>query len=151
MSLHLSSARGAARRIVLSCDVAGCPVQVEPPPIESWRSDTDARAWARDHAVGWTHDPARQTDYCPPHAAFSTAPAAGVLPPRPTTAARDQAGNPLNRDEYAQRLRAQLAAGAPGQATAKVAARLLDELAAVYRGESIGTLAHDVAALLDRG
>src|ERR1700754_285568 len=72
LSLHLSSARGAARRVVLSCDVAGCPVQVEPPPIESWRNDADARAWARDHAVGWTHDPARQTDYCPPHAAFST-------------------------------------------------------------------------------
>jgi hypothetical protein len=146
LSLHLSSERGTARRVVLSCDVAGCPVQVEPPPIESWRNDTDARAWAREHAEGWIHDPVRQTDYCPTHAAFSAAPAAGVLPPRPTTAARDQAGNPLNRDEYAERLRKQLAEGGG----TVVAARLLDELAGIYRGEPIGTLAHDVAALLDR-
>ncbi|GIF50820.1 hypothetical protein DFJ67_0568 [Asanoa ferruginea] len=146
MSLHLSTARGAARRVVLSCDVAGCPVQVEPPPIESWRNDADARAWARDHAEGWIHDPVRQTDYCPTHAAFGTAPAAGVVPPRPTTAARDQAGNPLDRDDYAERLRRRLAEGG----ATEVAARLLDELAAIYRGETIGALAHDVAALLER-
>jgi hypothetical protein len=98
------------------------------------------------HARDWTHDPARQTDYCPSHAASSTAPAAGVAPPRPTTAARDEAGNPLDRDEYAQRLRTRLAAGEE----ATVAARLLEELAGIYRGETIGTLAYDVAALLDR-
>ena len=146
MSLHVSSARGAARRVVLSCDVAGCPVQVEPPPIESWRNDTDASSWARDHAEGWTHDPVRRTDYCPTHAAFSTAPAAGDVPPRPTVTARDPAGNPLHRDEYVDRLREQLAERGP----AVVAARLLDELAGIYRGESMGTLAHDVAALLER-
>jgi len=146
VSLHLSSARGAARRVVLSCDVAGCPVQIEPPPIESWRNDADARVYAREHAKGWTHDPARQTDYCPTHAASSTAPAAGVVPPRPTTAARDEAGNPLDRDEYARRLRARLSEG--GEVA--VAARLLEELAGIYRGETIGALAQDVAALLDR-
>ncbi|MEV4622442.1 hypothetical protein AB0J74_27475 [Asanoa sp. NPDC049573] len=158
MSLHLSSARGTARRVVLSCDVAGCAVQVEPPPIESWRNDADARVWARDHAAGWTHDPVRRTDYCPAHAAFSVAPAAGAVAPRPTMTARDNAGNPLNRDEYAEQLRKQLAGdrpvtGAPGAVTtaqAAIAARLLDELAGVYHGESIGTLAHEVATLLDR-
>ena len=34
-------------------------------------------------------------------------------------------------------------------AQAAVAARLLDELAGVYRGESLGLLAHELSALLD--
>ena len=142
---------------MLSCDVAGCPVQLEPPAIEAWRSDTDARSWARDHAVGWTFDPVRQTDYCPQHAHFSAAPAADLVPPRPTAAARDQAGNPLNRDEYAGDLRARLAVDdqSPGQtlmltaAQGVVAARLLDELAGVYRGETLGLLAQELSALFD--
>lgn len=156
MSIHISKG-GGLRRVVLSCDAAGCPVQLEPPAAESWRSDTDARAWARDHAIGWTHDPIHQTDYCPAHAELSTAPAVGVIPPRPTAAARDRAGNPLNRDEYALLLRARLTdEGRPaGNALtltashAAVAARLLDELAAIYRGEHLGTLAHELSVLLD--
>jgi hypothetical protein len=157
VSIHLSSERGTLRRVVLSCDVAGCPVQLEPPAVEAWRNDADARSWARDHAVGWTSDPIRQTDYCPEHAHFSTAPAADLVPPRPTSAARDRAGNPLNRDEYAERLRERLADGgrSTGQplmltaAQAAVTARLLDELAGVYRDESLGLLAHELSALLD--
>jgi hypothetical protein len=154
VSIHLTSGGGALRRVVLSCDLAGCPVQSEPPAIEAWRNDADARSWARDHAVGWTFDPIRQTDYCPEHARFSTAPAAGVVPPRPTATTRDRTGNPLNRDEYAERLRDQLGGGeATGPtltaAQAAVAARLLDELAGVYRGESLGELAHELSALLD--
>lgn len=157
MSIHLSSERGALRRVVLSCDVAGCPVQVEPPATERWRSDSDALSWARDHAVGWTHDPVRKSDYCPQHAAFSTAPAADAVPPRPTATVRDRAGNPLNRDEYAVDLRARLTDGGPSAkyaptlttAQAAVAARLLDELAGIYRGESLGTLAHELSVLLD--
>ena len=100
--------------------------------------------------------PIRQTDYCPEHAGFSTAPVAGVVPPRPTAAARDRAGNPLNRDEYADLLRARLADGGPpgGQpamltaAQAAVAAGLLDELAGVYRGESLGALARELSDVL---
>lgn len=137
--------------------MAGCPVQSEPPPIEAWRNDTDARAWAREHASGWTADPIRQTDYCPAHAGFSVAPVAGVVPPRPTAAARDRAGNPLNRDEYAELLRARLTdGGRPAgpavpltAAQAAVAAGLLDELAGVYRGESLGVLARDMSDVLD--
>jgi hypothetical protein len=156
VSIHLSIGAGGLRRVVLSCDVAGCPVQLEPPAAERWRSDSDARSWARDHAVGWTLDPARQTDYCPEHAEFSTIPAADVAAPRPTATVRDGAGNPLNRDEYAVRLRAQLTDG--GRSTghvlltatqAAVVARLLDELAGVYRGESVGTLAHELSAVID--
>ena len=156
MSIHLSSGGGTLRRVVLSCDVAGCPVQMEPPAAERWRSDDDARTWAREHAVGWTYDAVRQTDYCPEHAEFSTIPAADVVAPRPTAAVRDRAGNPLNRDEYAVRLRARLTDG--GRSTghalltagqAAVAARLLDELAGVYRGESLGKLAHELSILLD--
>jgi hypothetical protein len=158
VSIHLSTEGGMLRRVVLSCDVAGCAVQVEPPAAERWRSDTDARSWARDHAVGWTSDPLRQTDYCPEHAEFSTAPAADVVAPRATATVRDRAGNPLNRDEYAERLRARLTdRGRPTPhipmltaAEAVVAARLLDELAGVYPGESLGTLAHDLSVLLDR-
>ena len=155
LSIHLSSERGALRRVVLSCDVAGCPVQLEPPATEGWRSDSDARSWARDHAVGWTGDPIRQTDYCPEHAEFSTA--ADVVPPRPTATVRDRAGNPLNRDEYAVHLRARLTDGGgttgPGlmltAAEAAVVARLLAELAGVYIGEGLGTLAHELSALLE--
>ena len=157
MSIHVSSGRGVLRRVVLSCDLAGCPVQIEPPPIEGWRSDVDARSWARDHAVRWTFDRVRLTDYCPEHADFSTAPAADAIPPRPTSSARDQAGNPLDRDEYAAVLRTRLSGnGRPAEhslqltgAQAGVIARLLDELADVYRGESLGALAHDLSALVD--
>ncbi len=157
MSIHLSSGGGTLRRVVLSCDLAGCPVQVEPPAIERWRNDSDAQSWARKHALGWTCDPVRQTDYCPEHAEFSTIPAADVVPPRPTATARDRAGNPLNRDEYAVNLRARLSDGSrpTGHAPmltavqAAVVARLLDELAGVYRGESMGTLAHELSVLLD--
>jgi hypothetical protein len=155
VSIHLSSGGGALRRVVLSCDVAGCPVQSEPRAAEQWRSDADARSWARDHAVGWTHDPVHQTDYCPEHASFSTAGADQLSPARPTAAARDRHGNPLNRDEYAARLRERLtdanaSAGRPSSLTAvqaAVVAHLLNELAGVYRGESLGTLAHELAAL----
>jgi hypothetical protein len=158
VSIHLSSGGGGSlRRVVLSCDVAGCPVQSEPPAIEAWRNDADARSWARDHAVGWTSDPIRQTDYCPEHARFSAAPAADLVPPRPTATARDGAGNPLDRDEYAERLRERLADGGRSAgptlmltaAQAAVAARLLDELAGVYRGESLGLVARELSALLD--
>jgi hypothetical protein len=143
--------------VVLSCDVAGCPVQLEPPAAERWRSDADARSWARDHATGWTRDPVRGTDYCPDHAESSTLPAAGVVSPRPTAAIRDRSGNPLNRDDYAAQLRAQLAesgrsAGHRPTLTAgqaEVVARLLDELAGVYRGENLGALARELSALLD--
>jgi hypothetical protein len=156
LSIHISKG-GALRRVVLSCDAAGCPVQAEPLATESWRSDTDAQAWARDHAVDWTYDPVRQTDYCPAHAGLSTAPAVGEILPRPTAAARDRAGNPLNRDEYAVLLRARLTeesrptgnALTLTAAHAAVAARLLDELAGVYRGEHLGTLAHELSVLLD--
>jgi hypothetical protein len=130
---------------------------LEPPAIEAWRNDTDARSWARDHAAGWTSDPIRQTDYCPEHARFSKAPAADLAPPRPTATVRDRSGNPLDRDEYTERLRERLVGGdrSAGRtltltaAQAAVAARLLDELAGVYRGESLGTLAQELSALLD--
>ncbi|WP_250036586.1 hypothetical protein [Paractinoplanes maris] len=153
MSIHLS--RGAAqRRVVISCDVAGCPIQLEPPPIEAWRNDTDAKLWARDHAVGWTADQVRQTDYCPEHARFSSAATADLVPPRPTAAARDVAGNPLNRDEYTEGLRERLGRGDRSAGVlltttqAAVTALLLDELAGVYRGESLGTLAEELSALV---
>jgi hypothetical protein len=157
MSIHLSSVRGGLRRVVLSCDVAGCPVQVEPPAIETWRSDADAHSWARDRAVGWTFDPVRLTNYCPKHAELSTAPSADVVPPRPTAAVRDRAGNPLNRDEYAEALRAQLTADVPSTkdpliltaAQTAVVARLLDELAGVYRNESLGVLANELSTMFD--
>jgi hypothetical protein len=156
VTIHVSRG-GTLRRVVLSCDVAGCPVQLEPPAIEAWRDDTDARSWARDHAAGWTSDPIRQTDYCPEHARFSEAAAAGDVPPRPTATVRDPSGNPLDRDEYTGRLRERLADGSYSAgrtvtltaAQAAVAARLLDELAGVYRGESLGTLARDLSAVID--
>ncbi|MGE5827121.1 MAG: hypothetical protein ACM30G_02005 [Micromonosporaceae bacterium] len=156
MSIHISKG-GAERRVVVSCDATGCPVQAEPPATESWRSDTDARSFAREHVVDWTHDPIRQTDYCPGHAELSAAPAAGSVRPRPTAAARDQAGNPLDRDEYTVVLRARLPAAIRPQGAARtltaehaaVVARLLDELAGVYRGEDLGTLAHELSVQLD--
>lgn len=157
MGIHIAREAGGVRRIVLSCDVAGCPVQIEPPPAERWRSDADATSWARDHALGWTHDSGRKTDYCPEHAASSVPPAAGTVAPRPTAAARDSAGNPVNRDIYAEQLRAQLSKESldtdlptslePAQAL--VVARLLDELAGVYRGETIGALAAELSVVLD--
>jgi hypothetical protein len=157
VSVHVSGGGATSRRVVLSCDVAGCPVQVEPPAAERWRSDSDARSWARDHAAGWTYDPVRRTDYCPEHAALSTPSAAEVVPPRPTAAIRDHAGNPLNRDEYAARLRARLIESDPlgprpvlTAAQAEVVARLLDELAGVYTGERLGALARELSVLLDR-
>jgi hypothetical protein len=156
MSIHLSNERGSVRRVVLNCDAAGCPVQLEPSAIEQWRSDADAVSFARSHAVGWTHDPIRQADYCPEHADLSTAPS-GVIPPRPTAAARDKAGNPLNRDEYAVLLRARLTedGGSTERTTALTAAQvsvaisLLGELAGVYRGEDLGRLATELSVLLD--
>jgi hypothetical protein len=157
VSIHLTSGRGTLRRVVLSCDVVGCPVQLEPPAAEGWRSDSDARSWARDHAVGWTCDSVRQTDYCPEHAGFSTVPAADVGRSRPTATVRDPAGNPIDRDEYAVHLQNRLTDGGRSTehaltltaAQAAVVARLLDELAGVYRGESLGTLAHELSVLLD--
>jgi hypothetical protein len=80
---------------------------------------------------------------------------ADVVAPRTTATVRDAAGNPLNRDEYAARLRARLTDGGGSTehalltaAQAAVVARLLDELAGVYRGESLGTLAHELSVLL---
>jgi hypothetical protein len=129
---------------------------LEPSAIERWRSDADALSFARSHAAGWTHDPVRQADYCPEHADLSTA-LSGVVPPRPTAAARDKAGNPLNRDEYAVILRARLAADGGSTertpaltgAQVAVAISLLEELAGVYRGEDLGTLATELSVLLD--
>lgn len=157
VSIHLSGGGATPRRIVLSCDVAGCPVQVEPSAAERWRSDADAGSWARDHSVGWTYDPVRGTDYCPGHAAFSTPPARGAVAPRPSATVRDRAGNPVNRDDYAAQLRAKLGEGSQTtgsppvltRAEADVAARLLDELAGVYRGEDLGTLAGELSRMLD--
>jgi len=70
---------------------------------------------------------------------------------------RDRAGNPVNRDDYAAQLRAQFgegsqATGSPPvltRAQADVVARLLDELAGVYRGEDLGTLAGELSQMLD--
>lgn len=153
MSIHRSGGGATPRRVVLSCGVAGCPVQIEPPPAERWRSDTDALTWARTHATGWSHDPVRGTDYCPAHAEQSTAPAAGQVAPRPTAGIRDSAGNPLNRDDYAAHLRSRLGADSDsaltvGAGQAEVIARLLDELAGVYRDEDLGILASELSELL---
>lgn len=157
MSIHVSGGGGTQRRVVLSCDVAGCPIQAEPPAAERWRNDSDAKSWARAQAAGWIYDPVRGTDYCPDHTQFGTAPVAGTKPPRPTATARDSANNPLNRDDYAADLRTRLTEGGQpsdrgtaltlGQAA--VIARLLDELAGVYRGEDLGTLAGELAVRLD--
>jgi hypothetical protein len=153
MSIHLSTERGSERRVVLSCDAAGCPVQLEPSAIERWRSDTDALAFARGHAVGWTYNSVRRTDYCPEHADLSTA-QPDVAQPRPTAVARDKAGNPLDRDEYAVLLRTRLAenGGSTTVTAAQVAVAigLLKELAGIYRGEDLGTLASELSAQLAR-
>jgi hypothetical protein len=156
VSIHLSGGGATPRRIVLSCDVPGCPVQVEPVAAERWRSDADAGSWARDHTVGWTHDALRGTDYCPDHASLSTPPAEGEVAPRPSATVRDRAGNPVNRDDYAAQLRAQLddrsqpvgAHVALTRAQADVVARLLDELAGVYKSEDLGTLAREISKML---
>jgi hypothetical protein len=155
MTLELSHA-GGQRRLVLGCDATGCPVRLEPPAAERWRSDVDARSWAREQAIGWTHDPGRGTDYCPAHAALSTRPAADVGVTLPTATVRDQAGNPLHRDEYAVALRARLAEAGQSAgghrmltaAEADVVARLLDELAGVYRSEKLGALARELSVLI---
>lgn len=157
MSIQLYGGGGAPRRVLLSCDVAGCPVQLEPPAAERWRSDADALKLARAQAHGWRHDASGDADYCPEHAESSAAESGGKAP-RPTAAARDREGNPLDRDGYAARLREQLAgdgrpsgkAPGPTAAQSEVVARLLDELAGVYDGESLGALAGEQAALLRR-
>ncbi len=153
VSIHVSGGGSARRKIVISCDVAGCPAQVEPAAAEAWRSDLDARSWAREQATGWTPGSDGRSDYCPAH---STSAASGPVTPRPTSAARGPAGEPLDRDEYAVLLRDVLAEvrPTPGDpvmlraAQASVTARLLAELAGVYRGEDLGALAQEVAALL---
>jgi hypothetical protein len=77
--------------------------------------------------------------------------------PHPTAGARDErTGDPLDRGEYAARLRRRLAGDAPDDKAlskvtvglSEVAALLLDELAGVYRGEDLGALAAEVAGLL---
>lgn len=132
-------------------------MQLEPPPAERWRSDADARSFARDRAVGWTCDVVAQTDHCPQHAELNATGAVDAIVSRPTATVRDHSGQPRNRDEYAEHLRALLTDGGRStgdtpKATAAqvaVAARLLSELAGVYRGESLGELAQELATLLD--
>jgi hypothetical protein len=156
MTIELSHGGGGQRRVVLSCDAAGCPVRLEPPAAEQWRSDVDARSWAREQAAGWTRDPVRGADYCPDHAEFSSRPPVDVVVALPTATVRDGVGDPLNRDVYAVQLRARLAEGGPTAAghrmltaaEADVVARLLDELAGVYRGEKLGALARELSTLL---
>jgi hypothetical protein len=158
MTIELSHAGGGQRRVVLTCDATACPLRLEPPAAEHWRSDVDARSWARDQAAGWTHDLGRGTDYCPGHAEFSTRPSVDSAVALPTATVRDRVGNPLNRDEYAVQLRARLAGGeATGDghrmltpAEADVVSRLLDELAGVYRHEKLGALARELSALIHR-
>jgi hypothetical protein len=153
VSIHVSGGGSVRRRIVISCDVAGCPTQVEPAAAEPWRSDVDARSWAREHAVGWALGPDGRSDYCPAHAASA---ASGSVAPRPTATARGPAGDPLNRDEYAVLLRDVLAGvqPTPGDpvmltaAQASVITRLLAELAGVYKGEDLGALAQEVSTLV---
>jgi hypothetical protein len=156
MTIELSHGGGGQRRVVLSCDAAGCPVRLEPPAAEQWRSDVDARSWAREQAAGWKQDPVRGADYCPDHAEFSSRPPVDVVVALPTATVRDGVGDPLNRDVYAVQLRARLAEGGPTAAghrmltaaEADVVARLLDELAGVYRGEKLGALARELSTLL---
>jgi len=70
---------------------------------------------------------------------------------------RDRAGNPVNRDDYVAHLRARLVEGSQEtvsppvltRAQAHVVARLLDELAGVYRGEDLGALAGELSQVLD--
>jgi hypothetical protein len=80
-----------------------------------------------------------------------------MVAPRPSATARDRAGDPLNRDDYAATLRAQLGEASPAttpptvltRAQARVVALLLDELAGVYRGEALGSLAAELARTLN--
>jgi hypothetical protein len=154
VSIDVSGRGSVRRRVVISCDVAGCPVQAEPAAAEAWRSDVDARSWAREQAVGWTPGPDGRSDYCPAH---SERAASGSMTSRPTSTARGPAGEPLDRDEYTVLLRDVLAEvrPTPGDpvmltaAQALVTARLLAELAGVYRGENLAALAKEVSALLD--
>ena len=153
MTVNVSGGRSRPRRVVLSCDVAGCPIQTEPAAAESWRSDLDAISVARDNAPGWTRGSDGQTDYCPEHAGLATTDS--ISRARPTAAARGTEGDPRDRDEYAAALRGKLAAAegsadpmtlTTGQAT--VIALLLDELAGVYRDEDLGGLAHELSHLM---
>ena len=155
MSIHLSSGGGTLRR--------GCSVA-------TWR---DVRSnWSRRLPSGGavtpmpgpglviTRSAGRVTRSAKPTIVPSTPSSArprraGLVAPRPTATVRDGAGNPLNRDEYAVRLRAQLteAGRSTGHALlttpqAAVVAGLLDEMAGVYRGESLGVLAHELSVLL---
>jgi hypothetical protein len=125
--------------------------------FEQWRSDDDARSWARDQAAGWTRDPRRGTDYCPDHAELSSHPPVDAVFTLATATVRDRIGNPLNRDEYAVQLRTRLAEGGPTAgghrmltaAEADVVARLLDEPAGVYRGEKLSGFAREMSVLVD--
>jgi hypothetical protein len=156
MTIEVSRGGSGQRRVVLSCDAAGCQVRLEPPAAEQWRSDVDARSWARSQAAGWTRNPDHNTDYCPAHAELSTGRPIDLVITLPTATIRDPAGDPLNRDEYAAQLRTRLAEGSlTGEghrmltaAEAEVVARLLDELAGVYRGEKLGELARELSTLL---
>jgi hypothetical protein len=64
----------------------------------------------------------------------------------------------VNRDEYAAQLRAKLDEDSHvndprtvlTRAEADAVARLLDELAGIYRGEELGELAGELSQLLDR-
>jgi hypothetical protein len=70
---------------------------------------------------------------------------------------RDRAGNPLERDDYAAQLGAQLGEdsktkGPPRMLTpaqADVIPHLLDELAGVYRAEDLVALARELSRMLD--
>ena len=153
MSIHVSGGRSGPRRVVVSCDVAGCPVQTEPAAAESWRSDLDAISAARDNADGWARGPDSQTDYCPEHAGLAAT--GSTSRARPTAAARGTGGDPRDRDEYAAALRGKLAAAegstdpmARTAGQAAVIALLLDELAGVYRDEDLGRLAHELSHLM---
>jgi hypothetical protein len=108
---------------------------------EAWRRDADAATWARDHAVGWTHDPGRW--------------GCGAQADRHRWGSGRQPAEP-------RRLRCALAGTTPrgianngasspvlthGQAEA--IARLLDELAGVYRAGSFGILAGALSQMID--
>jgi hypothetical protein len=123
MSIHISGGGPTTRRVVISCDVPGCPVQIEPAAAESWRSNVDASSFAQETAVGWTRSTVGGKDFCPAHAAQS---AGGVTAatPHPTASAIGPGGDPRDRDEYATMLRERLA-----------------------RGEAIGALAAEMAAM----
>jgi hypothetical protein len=156
MTIDVSHAAGSLRRVVLSCDAPACANQLEPPAAEHWRSDVDARTWARNQATGWTHDPRGGTDHCPGHAGYRALAPVGVVTPAPA-APRPALGSPRERDEYAARLDARLAGdgrtGGPrhilSTAQAEVVARLLDEFAARYPGERLGALVREMSALLN--